>query len=159
MDTFNVFKHGWEKLIDVMLMGAARGIYTAIERMGRSNGGQGGRIVNITSTAGITVSLDVTEVQSFWYPDLSLVINCSFFISHQDMDYGAPIEGHGYPAAKHGLVTLTRAFLFSVPYVFDSEGIKCYALAPTGCDTNLVRSLWEDLKGQSRLKFYCTSRN
>ena len=33
-----------------MLMGAARGIYTAIERMGRSKGGQGGRIVNITST-------------------------------------------------------------------------------------------------------------
>ena len=75
------------------------------------------------------------------------------------MDYGAPIEGHGYPAAKHGLVTLTRAFLYSAPYVFDSEGIKCYALAPTGCDTNLVRSLWEDLKVQSRLKFYCTSRN
>ena len=39
-----------------MLMGAARGIYTAIERMGRSKGGRGGRIVNITSTAGITVS-------------------------------------------------------------------------------------------------------
>ena len=39
-----------------MLMGAARGIYTAIERMGRSKEGKGGRIVNITSTAGITVS-------------------------------------------------------------------------------------------------------
>ena len=62
------------------------------------------------------------------------------------MDYGAPIQGHGYSSAKHGLVTLTRAFLFSVPYVFDSEGIKCYALAPTGCDTNLVRSLWSDLR-------------
>ena len=48
-----------------LLMGAARGIYTAIERMGRSKGGQGGRIVNITSTAGITVSWDViTEVQT-----------------------------------------------------------------------------------------------
>ena len=58
------------------------------------------------------------------------------------MDYGAPIQGHGYSSAKHGLVTLTRAFLFSAPYVFDSEGIKCYALAPTGCDTNLVRSLF-----------------
>ena len=62
------------------------------------------------------------------------------------MDYGAPIQGHGYSSAKHGLVTLTRAFLFSAPYVFDSEGIKCYALAPTGCDTNLVRSLWSDLR-------------
>ena len=62
MDTFNIFKHGWEKLIDVMLMGAARGIYTAIERMGRSNGGQGGRIVNIASVCGITVSLDVSRL-------------------------------------------------------------------------------------------------
>ena len=63
------------------------------------------------------------------------------------MDYGAPIEGHGYAAAKHGLVTLTRAFLFSAPYVFDSEGIKCYALAPTGCNTNLVRSLFVKVSG------------
>ena len=55
MDTFNVFKHGWEKLIDVMLMGAARGVYTAIEKMGRSKGGQGGRIINITSVCGLTV--------------------------------------------------------------------------------------------------------
>ena len=61
------------------------------------------------------------------------------------MEYGdgAPIECHGYSTAKHGLICLTRAFLFSNPYVFDSEGIKCYALAPTGCDTNLVRSMWK----------------
>ena len=30
----------------------------AIERMGRSNGGKGGRIVNVASVAGFTVSLD-----------------------------------------------------------------------------------------------------
>ena len=98
-----------------MLMGAARGIYTAIERMGRSKGGQ----------------VSCAEITLF-----------TFQFTYQDMDYGAPIDGHGYSSAKHGLVTLTRAFQFSVPYVFDSEGIKCYALAPTGCDTNLVRSLF-----------------
>ena len=30
----------------------------AIERMGRSNGGKGGRIVNVASVAGFTVRLD-----------------------------------------------------------------------------------------------------
>ena len=76
---------------------------------------------------------------------LSLQFYGQGFILLQDMEYGdgAPIECHGYSTAKHGLVCLTRAFLFSNPYVYDSQGIKCYALAPTGCDTNLVRSLWK----------------
>ena len=33
----------------------------AIDRMGRSNGGQGGRIVNISSVAGFTVSLKILQ--------------------------------------------------------------------------------------------------
>ena len=73
------------------------------------------------------------------------------------MDYGAPIEGHGYSAAKHGLVTLTRAFLFSAPYVFDSEGIKCYALAPTGCNTNLVRSLFVKVNELHNTIWWCAN--
>ena len=39
-----------------MLLGASRGVYTAIERMGKSKGGKGGRIVNVASVAGLTVS-------------------------------------------------------------------------------------------------------
>lgn len=42
--------------MDVMLLGASRGVYTAIERMGKSKGGKGGRIVNVASVAGLTVS-------------------------------------------------------------------------------------------------------
>ena len=70
------------------------------------------------------------------------------------MDYGADIKGHGYSVSKTGLVTLTRAFLFSKPYVYDSEGIKCYALAPTGCNTNLIRSLLDktDIKTHEDLE-------
>ena len=49
-------QHGWEKNLDVMLLGASRGVYTAIERMGKSKGGKGGRIVNVASVAGLTVS-------------------------------------------------------------------------------------------------------
>ena len=36
-------------------MGAVRGVFTAIERMGQTNGGHGGRIINVASAAGITV--------------------------------------------------------------------------------------------------------
>ena len=45
--------------------------------------------------------------------------------------------------AKHGIVALTRAFLVSEPKMSDSEGIKCYAIAPFFADTNLVRSIFE----------------
>ena len=44
----------------VMLMGAVRGVFTAIERMGQTNGGHGGRIINVASAAGITVDTYIT---------------------------------------------------------------------------------------------------
>ena len=43
--------------------------------------------------------------------------------------------------AKHGIVALTRGFKFSEPKVYDTEGIKCFALAPWFADTALVHSL------------------
>ena len=46
-----------EKNLDVMLMGATRGVFTAIEKMGKSNGGKGGRIINVASVAGLTVQI------------------------------------------------------------------------------------------------------
>ena len=36
-------------------MGATRGVFMGIERMGKSKGGQGGRIINVASAAGLTV--------------------------------------------------------------------------------------------------------
>ena len=39
--------------------------------------------------------------------------------------------------AKHGIVALTRAFKFLEPKVYDTEGIKCFALAPWFADTAL----------------------
>ena len=39
--------------------------------------------------------------------------------------------------AKHGIVALTRGFKFSEPKVYDTEGIKCFALAPWFADTAL----------------------
>ena len=54
--------------------------------------------------------------------------------------------------AKHGLVALTRAFLVSQPKVSDVEAIKCYALAPTFADTNLVRSAFEAPQASTKAK-------
>ena len=43
--------------------------------------------------------------------------------------------------AKHGIVALTRAFKFGEPKVYDTEGIKCFALAPWFADTALGADL------------------
>ena len=48
------------------------------------------------------------------------------------------IEHMGYNMAKHGVVALTKGFKFAEPKVYDTDGIKCYALAPYYVDTNLV---------------------
>ena len=45
----------------VMSTGFTRGVFMAIERMGRSKGGSGGRIVNTASCAGLTVSRSKEE--------------------------------------------------------------------------------------------------
>ncbi len=54
-----IFQHGWEKCLDIMMVGATRGVFTAIERMGRSKGGKGGRIINTCSVAGLIVAIFV----------------------------------------------------------------------------------------------------
>ena len=42
-----------------MLVGALQGIFLAVDRMGKSKGGPGGRIVNIASIEGLTVSTPI----------------------------------------------------------------------------------------------------
>ena len=49
------FQLGWKKNLDVNLYGMSYGVYLAVDRMGRSKGGKGGRIVNISSAAGLSV--------------------------------------------------------------------------------------------------------
>ena len=43
--------------MDTMAVGAARGIFTGLKRMSIANGGEGGRIVNTASVAGLFVSI------------------------------------------------------------------------------------------------------
>lgn len=50
-----------------------------------------------------------------------------------------PIEAMGYTVAKHGAVALTRAIRDSEPSLYQTEGIKAYAICPFFADTQLVR--------------------
>lgn len=104
--------HGWKACIDIMCYGVGLGANLAIERMATSKGGNGGRIVNIASMAGLFTRLGGTAF---------------------------PIEAMGYTVAKHGAVALTRAIRDSEPCLYQTEGIKAYAICPFFADTQLVR--------------------
>ena len=53
--------------LKVMSVGATRGVFTAVERMSTKKGGNGGRIVNTASVAGImvTVHLKRSGIEGF----------------------------------------------------------------------------------------------
>ena len=55
------WQYGWELCLDVMLVGATRGVMLAVDRMSPKNGGNGGRIVNTASMAGLSV-IDETNI-------------------------------------------------------------------------------------------------
>ena len=42
------------------------------------------------------------------------------------------------------MVSMTRSFLTSDPPVYESEGIKCYAICPGFVETNLVRNALDE---------------
>merc|ERR1712241_398332 len=50
-------KHGWKACINIMLTGVGYGTFLALEKMGASKGGNGGRIINIASMAGLATGL------------------------------------------------------------------------------------------------------
>ena len=58
------WQYGWELCLDVMLVGATRGVMLAVDRMSPKNGGNGGRIVNTASMAGLSV-IDETKITTF----------------------------------------------------------------------------------------------
>lgn len=72
--------HGWEMNLEVMLVGATRGVFLAVERMSRLKGADGGRIINTASMAGLSVAAL------------------------------GDLNSSGYTIAKHGMVSLTRSF-------------------------------------------------
>ena len=48
--------------MEVMLVGATRGVFLAVDRMSKTKGGEGGRIINTASMAGVSVSFSQSEI-------------------------------------------------------------------------------------------------
>ena len=116
-----------ETTLAVMTIGATFGVTYAVERMGISKGGLGGRIVTTASTAGLTVSKD-----------------------HFGLTCG--LDGGGYAISKHENVALTQMFPHLKPKP-SSDGVKAYALCPSFVPTRLVLGDEEAPDGkQSQLK-------
>ena len=111
----------------VMTFGATYGVTYALERMARSKGGLGGRIITTASTAGLTVSIlsiiNMTYIRS-WVNLLQKFVDCS-------------LDGGGYAISKHENVVLTRMFPHFKPDPLD-DGVKAYALCPVFVPTRLV---------------------
>jgi NAD(P)-dependent dehydrogenase (short-subunit alcohol dehydrogenase family) len=49
-------QYGWELCMEVMLVGATRGVMMAVDRMSTKKGRNGGRIINTASMAGVSVT-------------------------------------------------------------------------------------------------------
>ena len=108
----------------VMTIGATFGVTHALERMGRSKGGVGGRIIMTASTAGLTVGKD-----------------------HFGLIQG--LGGGGYAVSKHENVVLTRLFPHFSPKPSE-DGVKMYALCPAFVPTRLVLDI--DIQDGNQVK-------
>ena len=64
--------------LSVLAIGATRGITYAVERMSRSNGGKGGRIITTASIAGLVVRSKIVTKQTI--PQNQLVTHFRNFL-------------------------------------------------------------------------------
>ena len=103
---------GMDTTLAVMTFGATFGVAYALERMGVSKGGLGGRIITTASTAGLTVSKD-----------------------HFGLSCG--LDGGGYAISKHANVALTQMFPHLNPKPSE-DGVKAYSLCPSGVPTRMI---------------------
>ena len=101
-----------DKTLAVMTIGATYGMTFALQHMGMSEGGLGGRIITTASTAGLIVSKD-----------------------HFGLTCGA--DGGGYAISKHVNVALTQMFPHLTPKPSE-DGVKAYALCSSGVPTRMI---------------------
>ena len=120
----------------VMTIGATTGVTYGTERMCRSKGGVGGRIITTASGAGLIVS------SGHGNRDNSLSTDLKF----QKVDFG-DIDQAGYSMSKHGNVVLTRMYPHFKPAPAD-DGVKAYALCPWFIPTRLVTDEYKGLNSE-----------
>ena len=108
--------------LSVMALGATTGITYAVDRMSKSKGGKGGRIITTASVAGLVVSIDHYSCEKI----LSIGVTLQKFPPPN-----SSLESGGYSIAKFGNVVLTRSFpKMDIKPTPAEEGIKAFALCP-----------------------------
>lgn len=98
------------QVIDVNLLGVVHGSTEFLNRYGKSKGGQGGRIINIASTAGLVNGLSFEKHQQYHASKFGVVSYSRHF-------------GDSHPSDN--------------PWNVDK--IKCYAICPWFVDTAMIR--------------------
>ena len=101
---------GWKLCVDIMLYGVAEGTFLAIEKMSTSNGGRGGRIMNIASMAGFLEGMRNIEESGYTMAKWGVVALTRSFAQ----------RGRNGPQKR--------------------DGIKAMALCPWFANTQLVRN-------------------
>jgi len=101
--------HGWKTCLDVMIYGVMMGSYIARDKMGKTKGGSGGRVINIASMAGL-------------FSGLTTFDGLGYGVSK----WGAISFTRSYARC-------------SAPKPWEDDGIKAYALCPWFANTDLLK--------------------
>jgi len=116
MNNAGVFSRtNWKLMNDINMTGMLTGTMVAIERMGLSNGGQGGTVVQTASLAGLLAA-----------------------------GWTTPIE-HVYTATKHAIVAYTRGLGDSNCKTWKTDKVRVMAVCPWVVNTDLVRKGLENI--------------
>ncbi|XP_002159682.3 15-hydroxyprostaglandin dehydrogenase [NAD(+)] [Hydra vulgaris] len=99
------------KTMEINLISLMQTTYIALEKMSIKNGGNGGIIINIASSAGLS-------------PEIML-------LTHPN-----PIETIPYCVSKSATVTFTKSLALS--NILENDGVKVAAICPNAVDTPLV---------------------
>jgi len=121
MNNAGVFSRtNWKLMNDINMTGMLTGTMVAIERMGLSNGGQGGTIVHTASLAGLLTS-----------------------------GWPTPIE-YVYTATKHAIVAYTRGLGDPTCSTWKTDKVRVMAVCPWVVNTPLVRAGMESMSQEER---------
>jgi len=113
---------GWKMCMDIMIYGVMIGSFMARDKMGKTKGGQGGRVVNIASMAGLLSGLGKFD------------------------ELGYTVSKWGTVSFTRSYAKCAR------PKPWEDDQIKAYALCPWFADTDLVKETTEIEKIEKKTK-------
>lgn len=113
---------GWKMCMDIMIYGVMMGSYLARDKMGATKGGEGGRVIDIASMAGLIPGLGK-------FDDLGYTVS----------KFGAVSFTRSYAACSR-------------PKPWEDDQIKAYAVCPWFANTDLVKETTEIGKIEKKTK-------